>query len=192
MVESSVFDGKVNKNSIHMAVLSYLANNRRGCAKTKKRGEVSGGGAKPWKQKGTGRARAGSNTSPLWKRGGTVFGPSPRDYSKKTPRKLKKLAIKSAINLKLKEGKVKVVDEFKPDGSRTKDAVGILKNLGLSQCKLLIVLHELPESLRRACRNIKGLKLVRSSDLCVYDIMMAEKLLICRQGLSLLERQLTK
>ncbi len=189
-LNEAVFDGKVNDDSIHMAILSYLANNRRGCAKTKNKGEVSGGGIKPWRQKGTGRARIGSNTSPLWKRGGTAFGPSPRDYSKKTSKNFKRLAVVSAVNLKLKEGKIRVMDEFKLDTPRTKDALAILKNLRLLNEKLLIVLPESSESLRRAFRNIEMVEITTASQLCVYDIMMAENLLFCSETFSLLEGRL--
>ncbi|MDD5042924.1 MAG: 50S ribosomal protein L4, partial [Candidatus Omnitrophica bacterium] len=142
-LDREVFDGSQNKDSLYQAINSYRANQRKGLASTKTRGEVSGGGRKPWKQKGTGRARVGSSRSPLWKHGGVVFGPHPRDFSYSIPQKIKSLALKTALNAKLKENNFLVLDEFKLDEPKTKSAMKVLSSLklvsGKSKFKLLFL-----------------------------------------------------
>ena len=120
-LDQKVFDGKINMSLLHQAVVTYLANQRKGLASTKTRGEVRGGGRKPWRQKGTGRARVGSIRSPLWKGGGATFGPKPRDYSQKMPQRMKALALKSALNAKLNDKELMVIDDIKLRSHKTKE-----------------------------------------------------------------------
>jgi large subunit ribosomal protein L4 len=168
---------------LHGAVLNFLANQRQGTHATKTRGLTRGGGRKPWRQKGTGRARAGTIRSPLWKGGGTVFGPQPRDYSYSLPKKAKKLALKSVLSGKMSEGEITVLDEFAIDKPRTKDMISVLKNLGLEGKSTLIVLPDKNEAVLLSARNIPGITVRRVSDLNAYEVAVHNRLLITRQAL---------
>jgi large subunit ribosomal protein L4 len=176
-----IFGVDVNRGLLHEVVLNHLANKRQGCASTKTRGLVRGGGRKPYRQKGSGRARAGSNRSPLWKGGGTVFGPHPRDYSYKLPKKMKWAALSSALSVKLNDEEVVVVNEIALNGPKTKEVRGLLKGLNLEK-DVLIIVPDRDEQLERAARNLPGVSVSRVSELNVYSVLAHEKLLITREA----------
>lgn len=178
----TLFDGEVNSMAMHQAVVMYQANLRQGNASTKERGVVSGGGRKPWRQKGTGRARTGSNRSPLWKGGGTIFGPEPKDFTYQVPRKVKLVALKASLNSKLKENDLFCVDRLNAESDKTKDFAKMLKGLKL-EGKVLAVVDSLEDKLARVSRNIPSFSLIRSSDVTAYDILRNKKLLITKSAL---------
>ena len=195
-LDSAVFDGTVNKDVIYQATLEYRANQRKGLASTKTRGEVSGGGRKPWRQKGTGRARVGSIRPPFWRHGGVIFGPHPRDYSYKLPKKIKSLALKSSLNVKVKEDNLLVLDELKLGNAKTKEAAKIFFNLkrtasGFGQRKpnhglaasVLFLSDKLDSKLRLALRNIKFLSINLVKDTNAYEVMSSQKLVVTKDGL---------
>ncbi|MDD5108905.1 MAG: 50S ribosomal protein L4 [Candidatus Omnitrophica bacterium] len=195
-LDAKIFDGSQNTDSLHQAIEGYRANQRKGLASTKTRGEVSGGGKKPWKQKGTGRARVGSTRSPLWRHGGVVFGPHPRDFSYDVPQKIKALALKTSLNLKLKENNFMVLDDFKIELPKTKEAVNVLSNLKLFSAKekkikkVLFLTHKLDSKLKTALKNINFLTVDLASDCHAYEVMNNQKLLITKEGLGLLTKRL--
>jgi large subunit ribosomal protein L4 len=194
-LDSAVFDGTVNTNAIYQAVNAYLASQRKGLASTKTRGEVSGGGKKPWRQKGTGRARVGSTRSPLWRHGGVIFGPHPRDFSYSIPDKLKKLALKSSLNAKLKENKFIVLDDFVIDRPKTKEAVKVFVNLKIEPDKntaALLLLAKKDNNLTLALRNLSFLKVNLAKDTNVYEVLTHNKLIITKEGLTQLIGRLKK
>ncbi len=172
---------------IHDAVINYLANQRQGTAATKTKGLIRGGGKKPWKQKHTGRARAGSIRSPLWRGGGTVFGPQPRDYSYKLPKKIKRLALLTTFHKKLSSGEVVIIDNLSIEKPKTKEMVSILKNLGLDHKSVLIVLPEKDDNIMRSARNIPGVSVTRTSDLNTYNILANNMLLMTKEAAAKLE-----
>jgi large subunit ribosomal protein L4 len=161
---------KRGTQAVHDAVVGYLANQRQGNAKAKRRGEVSGGGKKPWRQKGTGRARAGSIRSPLWRHGGVVFGPLPRDWSLKVSKKVKALAFRKALSDRLAAGDVLVLDDLKLQSHKTKDFVAVLRSLNVSDNALLVGAGG-DENLTRASRNVPWLELTRPELLNAYDLV---------------------
>lgn len=181
-----VFGVKANSGVVHDTIVNFLANQRQGTAATKTKGLVRGGGKKPWKQKSTGRARAGSIRSPLWRGGGTVFGPQPRDYSYKMPRKAKKLALNAVLSAKLSDGELTIIDEFAISKPRTKDMVSILKNLGLGGKNTLIVLPEKNENVMLSAKNIPGITVQRVSDLNPYEVAVHSRLLMTKQTVEIL------
>ena len=168
-LNDAVFGVEVNEHLVHMAVVSQLANKRQGTQKAKTRSEVSGGGRKPWRQKGTGHARQGSTRAPQWTGGGVVFAPVPRDYSFKMNKKEKRAALKSALTSRVEEKKFIVVDEIKFDEIKTKNFANILKNLDVS--KALVVLEEGNEKAELSARNIPDVKTARTNTINVYDIL---------------------
>ncbi len=172
-----IFGVKVRKGLLHEVVRNHLANRRQGTAATKTRGLVRGGGRKPYKQKGTGRARAGSTRSPLWKGGGTVFGPQPRDYSYKLPKKVKWLALSSALAAKLAAGDVMVIDNLTIAEPKTRVAVGLFREFGFKN-NILMIVPEKNEALELAVRNIPRVSVARVNELNAYLILSYEKLLI--------------
>ena len=182
----AVFSAAAKQGAVHGSIVNYLANQRQGTHATKTKGLVSGGGKKPYKQKGTGRARAGSSRSPLWKGGGTVFGPQPRDYSYNLPRKAKKVALHSALSAKLADGEITVIDGISLEKPRTKDMLAILKNLGLQGKTTLIVLPEKNESVILSARNIPGVSVTRVTDLNTYHVAVHTMLLITKQAVEML------
>ena len=188
-LNAEVFDGSQNLDCLHQAILGFQANQRKGLASTKTRGEVSGGGKKPWKQKGTGRARVGSTRSPLWRHGGVVFGPHPRDFSYEIPQKIKALALKTSLNVKLNENNFMILDEFKLQTFKTKQAVGVFSNMKLFSVKdkkikkVLFLTDKLDAQLKRALRNISFLTVDLASDCHAYEVMNNQKLLITKAGL---------
>jgi large subunit ribosomal protein L4 len=173
---------------IYDVVRMQLACRRRGTAATKERSFVSGGGKKPWRQKGTGRARSGSSRSPLWRGGGTVFGPHPRDYSYRLPRKVRQAALRSALSAKLREEKLLVLDNFDLGEIRTKKFVEVLDHLGISSA--LIVIEGGNEILEKSARNVPRVQVMRWEGLNVYDILRFEHLIFLRASLEKLERTL--
>lgn len=162
-----IFDYPLKEHLIYEAVKNFRANQRRGTASTKTRAKVSGGGRKPWRQKGTGRARAGSTRSPLWRSGGTIFGPQPRDYSYHMPRKAKRNALKSVLSDKIRHQKIYVIDEFKMNSKKTKDTLSVLKNFDFD--KLLIVDKKENQDLILSTRNIPNIKTIDFKEINVYD-----------------------
>ncbi|MFA5096272.1 MAG: 50S ribosomal protein L4 [Candidatus Omnitrophota bacterium] len=197
-LNTGVFDGVINSEAIYQAVTAYRANQRKGLAATKTRGEVSGGGKKPWKQKGTGRARVGSTRSPLWRHGGVVFGPHPRDFSYTLPDKIKAVALKSSLNAKVKENNLIVLDELKLDTAKTKDALKLfsgLKITGVKEKKVpstLLLLDEAAPNSKLALRNIDFLRFNLAADTNVYEVLTHKKLIITKEGLNKLTNRLKK
>lgn len=172
------FDGTVNRPVMHEAVKAYLANQRQGTHSTKTRGLVSGGNQKPWKQKGTGRARQGSTRSPLWPGGGTTFGPQPRDYRLEIPRKVKQLARKSALNARAAEGSLFVVERFEQQSPKTRELVGLLDKLGVADRKVLVLTHGVSEALYLSARNLPKVDVLPFSDASAYDVIWAEVIVV--------------
>jgi len=181
-LSDDVFDIHAKEGVVHSAVVNFLANQRQGNHSTKTKGLVSGGGKKPWKQKGTGRARAGSIRSPLWRTGGIVFGPQPRDYSYNLPKKVKRLALMTAFYRKLADGEVVVIDNFAIEKPKTKEMKEILKNLGLTGKSILIVLPEKDNSVVLSARNIPSVSVTRSADLNTYDVIVHNVLLMTKDA----------
>jgi large subunit ribosomal protein L4 len=175
-VSEEVFGRKMNRQVVFDTLNWYLASRRRGTHSTKTRAEVSGGGVKPWKQKGTGRARAGSNRSPLWRKGGVVFGPKPRDYSYSLPLKMRKQALKVALSDKVRSGRFRVLEALKVAKPKTRLVAQLLKQQEIKG-KVLCVLGEENREFSRAARNIKGVTLLRASALNVFDLINAAWLL---------------
>jgi large subunit ribosomal protein L4 len=185
-LSDAVFGVELNEALIHAAVKNYLANGRQGTSATKTRGNVSGSGRKLWKQKGTGRARIASLRSPLWKGGGNVHGPQPRDWSYKMPKKMRRGALRSALSERLREGNLIVIDEISLEKPRTKDFIGAINTLGLvenkQQAKMLIVDSLDNANLILASRNVQKTKVTNSYGLNIYDLLKHEKLLISRSA----------
>ncbi|HCC69188.1 MAG TPA: 50S ribosomal protein L4 [Nitrospiraceae bacterium] len=174
-----IFSAEVRKDILHEVVQNYLANQRQGTASTKTKGLVSGGGKKPWKQKGTGRARAGSNRSPIWRGGGIVFGPQPRAYSYKLPKKVRWIALNSALSAKFSDKEVTVVEDLSMPEPKTKRIISILNSLGLTG-SILIVIPEKDRTLELAARNIPDVKLERVEELNPYVILSYSRLLLTK------------
>ncbi len=197
-LDSAVFDGSINKAVLYQAVGAYMANQRRGLAATKTRGEVSGGGRKPWKQKGTGRARVGSTRSPLWRHGGVIFGPHPRDFSYLLPKKIKNLALKSAFNVKIKENNFIVLDGLKAQTNKTKDMLKIFSDLKLTSAKnkkintVLLLADKIDDNLRLGLRNIDFLTFCLAREANAYGVLAAHKIVITKDGLSEITKRLKK
>ena len=168
-LSDAVFGVEVNEHLVHMAVASQLANNRQGTQKAKTRSEVSGGGRKPWRQKGTGHARQGSTRAPQWTGGGVVFAPVPRDYSFKMNKREKRAALKSALTSRVEENKFIVIDEINFEEAKTKNFANILKNLDVS--KALVVLEDDNKNAELSARNIADVKTAKTNTINVYDIL---------------------
>jgi len=185
-LNDSVFGVEVNEHLVHMAVVQQLANKRQGTQKAKTRSEVSGGGRKPWRQKGTGHARQGSIRAPQWKGGGVVFAPVPRDYSFKLNKKEKRAALKSVLTDKVQNGNLVVVDELKFDEIKTKNFVAVLKNLNVTS-KALVVLGEGDKNAALSARNIPTVKTSLTNTINVYDIINANKLVVTKDVVKTIE-----
>ena len=184
----AVFEIQPNDHAIYQAVITYLANRRQGTHKTKTYGEVSGSGKKLWKQKHTGRARIGALRSPLWKGGGSIFGPVPRDYSMKLPQKVKQLARKSALSYKAKDSSIKVIEDFSFEKPTTKQMVSIIKALELSGKKVLLMVPKTDQIVYRSGRNIPKLNIIEASKASTYEILNNQMLLIQRSAVEILEK----
>jgi len=195
-LDAKVFDGTINKAVMYQAVVAYRANQRRGLVSTKTRGEVSGGGRKPWRQKGTGRARVGSSRSPLWRHGGVIFGPHPRDFSYRLPDKIKNDALKSSLNAKVKENNLIVLDSITLGEPKTKEASRIFSNLKIKMNRkkgrqlLLMLLEKMDKPLRLAMRNISFLDVNLASDTHAYEILSHRRLIVTRAALRTLSERL--
>jgi large subunit ribosomal protein L4 len=181
-----VFGVAAKEGVIHNAVVNFLANQRQGTHATRTKGLVSGGGKKPWKQKHTGRARSGSNRSPLWRGGGIVFGPQPRDYSYALPRKARQLALKAALSGKLSDGEITVIDSLTVEKPKTKGMVSLLKGLDLEGKSTLIIVPEYDEAVFLSSRNIPGVTVRRVSELNSYDVASHSRLLMTRGAAEML------
>ncbi|MDY6854832.1 MAG: 50S ribosomal protein L4 [Thermodesulfobacteriota bacterium] len=186
-LNDEIYDVKVKPHLISDVIIMQQKNKRRGTASTKNRAQVRGGGVKPWRQKGTGRARVGSRRSPLWVGGGTVFGPTPRDYSCSLPKKVKREALKSVLTLKLKEGKIIVLDNFHLDEIRTKAFVFIMSNFDVQN---VLIVDEGNFTLERSARNVKFTKVLPPEGLNVYDILRHENLILVKPSLEKIETRL--
>lgn len=184
-LSDAVFGVEVNEHLVHMAVLHQLANKRQGTQKAKTRSEVSGGGRKPWRQKGTGHARQGSTRAPQWKGGGVVFAPTPRDYSFKMNKKEKRLALKSALASRVNENKFIVVDEIKFDEIKTKRMVAVLKALNAE--KALVVLNDNDDNVILSARNIPTVKVSNTGTINVYDILKYNTMVVTKDALAAIE-----
>ena len=184
-LNDAVFGVEVNEHLLHMAVLQQLANKRQGTQKAKTRSEVSGGGRKPWRQKGTGHARQGSTRSPQWKGGGIVFAPTPRDYSFKLNKKEKRAALKSALTSVVNESKFIVVDDLKLDEVKTKKMVGALKALNAE--KALVVLEGTNENIALSARNIPTVKVAYVNTINVYDILKYNTMVLSKDAVAAIE-----
>ena len=184
-LNDAVFGVEVNEHLVHMAVVNQLANNRQGTQKAKTRSEVSGGGRKPWRQKGTGHARQGSTRSPQWTGGGVVFAPTPRDYSFKLNKKEKRAALKSALTSRVVENKFVVVDELKLDEIKTKKFVEVLKNLNVE--KALVVLNDMDEKVIASAANIPTVKTTQTNELNVFDVLKYDTVVVTKDAVATLE-----
>lgn len=182
----SMFSVEVRPHLVHAAVVNQLANRRAGTAATKNKALVSGGGKKPFKQKGTGRARAGSSRSPLWRHGGTVFGPTPRDYSYALPRKAKRAALVDAVASKVADNKLLLVDSLELTEPKTKLVSSILENLGVQETALVLIAGE-NKNLRLAARNIPSVKVLKMDNINVYDLLKYRYLITTQEVLNAMQ-----
>lgn len=185
-LSDAIFGIEPNTSVMHAAVVNYLANQRQGTQSTLTRSEVSGGGRKPWKQKGTGRARQGSTRAPQWTHGGIALGPKPRDYSYALPKKVKRLALKSAFSAKVADNNMIVVDNIAVDGYKTKAVAEMLSNLGADK-KALIVMPEIDAKLIKSAANIPGVKTALVNTINVYDILNCDKFIVAKSALEKIE-----
>ena len=184
-LNDAVFGVEVNEHLVHMAVVNQLANNRQGTQKAKTRSEVSGGGRKPWRQKGTGHARQGSTRSPQWTGGGVVFAPKPRDYSIKLNKKERRLAIKSALTTKVNESKLIVLDSFELDEIKTKKFVAVMNNLKAE--KALVVLNEKNDNVIKSANNVPTVKTALTNTINVYDILKYDTLVLTQDAVATIQ-----
>ena len=188
-LNDAVFGVEVNEHLVHMAVVSQLANKRQGTQKAKTRSEVSGGGRKPWRQKGTGRARQGSTRAPQWRGGGVVFGPTPRSYKFKLNRKVRRLALKSALSSKVQDNEFTAIDGISFEAPKTKQMVKVLENLN-APVKTLIVVDEITLNVEKSASNIPGVKLLDAKHVNVYDILNSDKLIMTEAAIKAVEEVL--
>ena len=186
-LNDGVFDVDVKPHLMSDVVIMQQANRRQGTASTKNRAAVRGGGVKPWRQKGTGRARAGSRRSPLWVGGGTVFGPVPKDYSYSVPKKVKRAALKSSLTMKLREGKLIVLDKLSLEEIKTKQFVNILRNL---ETENVLIVDEGNFNLERSAKNVRNSKVLPPKGLNVYDILKYENLILVEPAVEKIEARL--
>ena len=187
----AVFGGPINDDLMHQAVKQYLAANRAGTHKTKTRAEVSGSGRKPWRQKGTGRARVGEIRNPLWRKGGTVFGPQPRDYAYHLPRKMFRAALKSALAFKLKEKQLSIVDAFTLDDHRTKPLAKAIAGIGGNR-KVLIIDNAENRNLQLASRNLDEVQLIPNLQITPYHVLNANHVVFSKAAIQALQEVLAK
>lgn len=197
-LDSTIFDGIINTSAIYQVINAYRANQRKGLSSTKTRGEISGGGRKPWKQKGTGRARVGSIRSPLWRHGGVIFGPHPRDFFYTLPKKIKILALKSAIFSKIKENNFLVIDNLAVEKPKTKEIFKIFSYLKINPVKnkrhykAILLLDKIDNNLKLALRNISFLTVTRAEDTNAYEVLAHKKIIITKDGFNKLVNRLKK
>lgn len=185
----SLFEGEINMNCVREALNQYLMRQRRGTASAKSRGEVSGGGAKPWRQKGTGRARAGSNRSPLWRGGAVLFGPIPHDYDCKVNKQKRRKAFISALTSYAQDNKVFIIEDFEYDKPRTKDALALLKSLG-AEGDALVVLNKAEHNFYLSCRNLPHVSVILAENINIYDLLNHDNLVMTKSALKKVEELL--
>jgi len=185
-LSENIFAIDINENAVHAAVLNQLANKRQGTQSTKTISEVSGGGAKPWRQKGTGRARQGSIRATQWIKGGIALGPKPRDYSYTIPKKMKRLALKSVLSSKLKDNDIIVLEDLKLEEIKTKKMANVLSNLKVEETSL-IVLGSKDEVVEKSARNLPGVKMALVNTINVFDILKYDKFIITKDAVSKVE-----
>jgi large subunit ribosomal protein L4 len=189
-LSDDIFAIEPNDHAIYLDVKAYLANQRQGTHKAKERGEVSGGGKKPWKQKGKGGARAGTIRSPLWVGGGTIFGPRPRDYRQKLPQKVKQLARKSALSYKVKDNQLVVVEDFSFENPKTKEFLKVLNNLKINGKKVLLLTTYYNSVVYKSGRNIPKIQILEASKASTYDILNNQILLLQKGAVDVIEKNL--
>lgn len=191
-LSENIFTIEPNDHAIYLDVKAYLANQRQGTHKAKERGEVRGGGKKPWKQKGRGGARAGTIRSPLWVGGGTILGPRPRDYRQDLPKKVKQLARKSALSYKVKDEQLIVVEDFSFDKPKTKDFVNILESLKISGKKVLLLTGDYKPEVYKSGRNIPKVQILEAAKATTYDILNNQILIMQKSAVTVIENILSK
>ncbi|WP_337865482.1 50S ribosomal protein L4 [Ignavibacterium sp.] len=191
-LSDSIFAIEPNDHAIYLDVKAYLANQRQGTHKAKERGEVRGGGKKPWKQKGRGGARAGTIRSPLWVGGGTIFGPRPRDYRQDLPKKVKQLARKSALSYKAKDEQLVVVEDFSFDKPKTKDFVIVIESLKLSGKKVLLLTGDYKPEVYKSGRNIPKVQVLEAAKATTYDLLNNQILVMQKSAVNVIENILSK
>jgi large subunit ribosomal protein L4 len=186
-LSDSIFAIEPNDHAIYLSVKAFLANQRQGTSKSKERGEVRGGGKKPWKQKGRGGARAGTSRSPLWVGGGTIFGPRPRDYRQDIPKKLKRLARKSAFSYKAKDEQLLVIEDFNLDAPKTKDFAKILSALKVDGKKVLLLTENNNQNVYKSGRNIPKVKVLEAAKASTYDVLNNQVLILQKSAVKVIE-----
>ncbi len=184
-LNGAVFDAEANPDVMYEVVRMQMASKRRGTASTKERGDIRGGGKKPWRQKGTGRARAGTTRSPLWRGGGTVFGPSPRSYAYKLPKKVKKMALVSALSMKFNEQRIIILKEFPLEEIKTRKFKEVIDRFGLK--KALFVLDKSNPVLEKSSRNLSDIKMIKSEGINVYDLLDHEYIVLLEPTVRMIE-----
>jgi len=190
-LSDEIFAIEPNDHAIYLSVKSYLANQRQGTSKAKERGEVRGGGRKPWKQKGRGGARAGTSRSPLWVGGGTIFGPRPRDYRQDLPKKVKRLARKSALSYKAKDAQLMIVEDFNFEDPKTKDFSKMLGSLKVAGKKVLLLTMDNNLSLYKSGRNIAKVKVLEAAKASTYDLVNNQILIVQKSAVKEIEKTFT-
>jgi large subunit ribosomal protein L4 len=189
---AAIFEAEIKESLLHDVVVSQLASRRSGTHKTKTRAEVRGGGVKPWKQKGTGRARAGSIRSPLFRGGGIIFGPSPRSYAYRIPKKMRAAALRSALSVKAAENAITIVDQIAFDAPKTRQAADTVAALGLAGKKILLVLAARNEAVEKSFRNLDKVSIIMTEGVNVYDVLNAEAILATHDAITALTERLAK
>ncbi|MGC8866685.1 MAG: 50S ribosomal protein L4 [Elusimicrobiales bacterium] len=189
-IPDTIIAEKIDRNFLYEVIKYYLANKRVGSASTKNRAEVSGGGRKPWRQKHTGRARHGSIRSPLWRGGGVVFGPKPRDYSLDMPREKLRLALSQVLTQRIKDNAVYVFDVFKFSESKTSNFINLLKSLNIIDKKLVVVLSEVNDETLKSMRNYPYVKYVAAKDVNAYDVINAEVIIVDKASFDIIAKRL--
>jgi large subunit ribosomal protein L4 len=184
-LNDAVFDAEANPDVMYEVVRMQMASKRRGTASTKERGDIRGGGKKPWRQKGTGRARAGTTRSPLWRGGGTVFGPSPRGYAYKLPKKVKKMALVSALSMKFNEQRIIILNEFPLEEIKTRKFKEVMDRFGFT--KVLFVLDKSNPVLEKSSRNLSDIKMIKSEGINVYDLLDHEYIVLLEPTVRMIE-----
>jgi large subunit ribosomal protein L4 len=184
-LNGAVFDAEANPDVMYEVVRMQMASKRRGTASTKERGDIRGGGKKPWRQKGTGRARAGTTRSPLWRGGGTVFGPSPRSYAYKLPKKVKKMALVSALSMKFNEQRIIILKEFPLEEIKTRKFKEVMDRFGFK--KALFVLDKSNPVLEKSSRNLSDIKMIKSEGINVYDLLDHEYIVLLEPTVRMIE-----
>jgi large subunit ribosomal protein L4 len=189
-LDDSIFNAEIREGLVQRVVLWQLAKRRSGSASTKTRAEVSGGGKKPWRQKGTGRARAGSNRSPIWTGGGTTFGPRPRSYAFSLPKKVRSSALKSVLTFKLKENRLTVIDKIELEAPKTKLFAQIVTEMGWDGVKTLFITPEKDENLLRSSRNLHKIMILPPEGLNVYDLLRHDRLVLLQEAVPRIHERL--